>query len=158
MMSNSSSSWSLAGDFFALLIAVGYAASIVLVRRYHQIGMAPAACWGAIIAVLASLPFASPLSVTGHDFPILMLFGVGQLGGGLALFVTGVSMIPAANSALLGMIETVLGTLWVWLFFGEAPTPLVLAGGVLVLASIAINTVYGLRRRPASTMELGPVA
>ncbi len=120
--------------------------------------MAPAACWGAIIAILASLPFASPLTVTGHDLPILVLFGAGQLGGGLALFVTGVAMIPAAHSALLGMIEAVLGTLWVWLFFGEAPSALVLAGGALVLGSIAVNTAFGLRRQPADAPELGPIA
>ena len=46
----------------------------------------------------------------------------------LALFVTGVSMIPAAHSALLGMIEAVLGTLWAWLLFGERPATLALAG------------------------------
>jgi drug/metabolite transporter (DMT)-like permease len=158
MVFDSLNNWSFLGDCFALLIAIGYASAIVIARHYRQIGMTPAACWGAVIAMLASLPFASPLSVTGHDLPILVLFGAGQLGIGLALFVTGVSMIPATHSALLGMIEAVLGTLWAWLLFGERPATLALAGGSIILASIATDTLYSLKRHMAKTEEFQPVA
>jgi drug/metabolite transporter (DMT)-like permease len=149
MVYDSLDSWSFAGDLFALVIAIGYATSVVLTRRYRHIGMVPAACWGTIIATLVSFPMANPLGVTAHDLPILLLFGVGQLGVGLALFVTGASMITATHTALLGMIEAVLGTLWTWLMFGERPAALALAGGCIILASIAVNTFFGLRQQMA---------
>jgi drug/metabolite transporter (DMT)-like permease len=159
MVCDSLHGWSLTGDFFALLIAIGYAVSIVLTRRYHHIGMIPAACWGTIISTFVSLPLASPTAITTHDFAILSLFGAGQLGLGLALFVTGAAMLPAAHTALLGMLEAILGTLWAWIFFGEAPGTTALVGGVIVMVSILTDTLSGAaidRRRAVIQHETVP--
>ncbi len=147
MVSESLQAWSLAGDFFAALIAIGYATSIVLTRRSRHIDMIPAACCGTLISTLVALPLASPAAVSAHDFAILVGFGAGQLGLGLALFVTGAAMLPAVHTALLGMLEAVLGTLWAWVFFSEVPSTAALAGGVIVMASIAANTLWGLGTR-----------
>ena len=56
----------------------------------------------------------------------------------------------AANVSLLMLLETVLGPLWVWLGLGEAPTPRMLAGGAIVIVSLAlyILTPRLLRRAP----------
>jgi drug/metabolite transporter (DMT)-like permease len=141
MVSGTESQGSLLGDFFALVMAVSYAGAIVTSRRYPEIGMMPAACLGAACAMLVSLPFAAPLAVSSHDLPIMLLFGAGQLGGAMALFVTGVRLIPAATSALLAMIEPILGPVWVWLALGEKPAPTVLVGGAIVILSVAAKTI-----------------
>ncbi|MEZ5666251.1 MAG: DMT family transporter [Alphaproteobacteria bacterium] len=138
---------SLLGDAFALASACGYSAAIVAIRRHPQVRMTPAVCTGAACAMLIALPFATPLAVTAHDAPLLALFGAGQLGLGLALFVTGARLIPAAHSALIGLLEPVLGPVWVWLAFAERPTALALVGGTIVIAGVTANTVHGLRRR-----------
>jgi drug/metabolite transporter (DMT)-like permease len=46
-----------------------------------------------------------------------------------------------ARSALLGLLETVLGPLWVWLLLREQPGAASLAGGVLILAALLANTL-----------------
>ena len=136
---------SLLGDFFAFLIAVFYASAIVTTRRHPTIRMTPAAFTGAVVGFVASLPLAAPLAVGFHDFALLMLFGSCQLGVGLALFVTGARMIPAAVSGLLSMIEPILGPVWVWLAFGERPADTTLVGGAIVILSVAANTVLDAR-------------
>ena len=136
---------SLTGDFFAALIAISYAAAIVISRRNHAVHMLPATALGVGIAALIALPFAAPMTVTAHDLPVIFLFGAGQLGVGLALFVAGVRLIPASHSALLAMLEPILGPLWVWLALGEAPATAVLIGGAIVIASVAGKTVADLR-------------
>lgn len=148
MVSGAETEGSLLGDFFALLIAIAYGGAIITSRRYPHIGMMPAACSGAGIAMVISFLFAAPLSVTVHDLPIMFLFGAGQLGVGLALFVTGVRLIPAAHSALLAMIEPILGPIWVWLALGEKPATTVLIGGAIVIASVAAKTMFDVRQRP----------
>ncbi|MDP2620761.1 MAG: DMT family transporter [Hyphomicrobiales bacterium] len=147
MVSDSLGSGSALGDFFAFLIPVSFAGVIVITRRYHEIRMTPAACAGAAIAMLASLAFATPFSVTAHDLPLLFLFGAGQLGAGMALFVTGARLIPAAHSALLGMLEPILGPMWVWLALGEKPAEGVLVGGTIVIASVVAKTLLDIRKR-----------
>jgi drug/metabolite transporter (DMT)-like permease len=138
---------SLLGGLLALAVALSLAGSIVVIRRSPHIRMTPAACTGAAMAMLISFPFAAPLSVNGHDFALLVFFGAGQLGVGLILFVTGARMIPAAQSALLGMLEPILGPAWVWIFLGEKPAAMTLVGGAIVVASVFANTIAMTRRR-----------
>lgn len=146
MVWGTESQGSLLGDFFALVMAASYAAAIVTSRRHPQIGMMPGACVGAACAALVSLPFAEPLAVSAHDLPIMLAFGAIQLGGAMALFVTGVRLIPAALSALLAMIESILGPVWVWLLFGEQPAATVLIGGAIVILSVAAKTIRDSRQ------------
>ena len=56
---------------------------------------------------------------------------------------------PAANVSLLLLLETVLGPLWVWLVLGEAMTPAMVLGGLIVVGSIALYLMNGRRRRLA---------
>ena len=80
-----------------------------------------------------------------------------------AIAITGLVILPvsffslslasrythASNVGLLMLLETVLGPLWVWLGVGETPTPMMLAGGVIVVGSLAIYLWHTGRRRMA---------
>ena len=46
---------------------------------------------------------------------------------GLILFTAGARLIPAAQAGLISLLEVVLGPLWVWLIYREAPDALTLA-------------------------------
>jgi drug/metabolite transporter (DMT)-like permease len=148
MVSDSEGGGSLLGDAFALLSTFGYSVAVVTTRRHPQIRMTPAVLTGAAIAALVALPLATPFAVTVHDAPLLLLFGAGQLGVGMALFVTGARLIPAAHTALTGMLETILGPLWVWLALAERPGAMVLVGGAIVIVSVLANTLLSLGARP----------
>lgn len=137
---------SLVGGVIALGVALSLAGSVVVIRRWPHIRMTPATCTGAAFAMVVSFPLAAPLSVTGHDFALLAFFGAGQLGVGLILLVTGARLIPAVLSALLGMLEPILGPAWVWIFLGEEPTAATLVGGAIVVASVLANTISMTRR------------
>ena len=47
-------------------------------------------------------------------------------------------MCRRPRSALLVLIESVLGPVWPWLFLGEAMSRLEIAGGSVVLAAVAL--------------------
>lgn len=149
MVADSGGEGTLLGDAFALLSTFGYSVAVVTTRRHPQIRMTPAVCTGAAIAALVALPFAAPWSVTLHDAPLIVLFGAGQLGLGMALFVTGARAIPAAQSALIGMLEPILGPIWVWLAIAEQPAASTMIGGAIVITAVLANTVLNLRLRPA---------
>jgi drug/metabolite transporter (DMT)-like permease len=95
---------------------------------------------------LAALPFAHPGDVTWSQVPWLLLLSPGQLAGGLLLYMASLKRIPAGRAALLGLLELVLGPLWVWLFDGEKPDDLTLLGGVLVIGAAAANVWLDSRR------------
>lgn len=141
----------ITGDLVALLIALGYGIAIVTMRRHPDIRMTPAVFAGTGIAALAVLPLAAPLSPTLPQLALLVVFGAFQLGLGLAIFVTGARLAPAADVALISTLEPILGPLWVWLVIGETPGLAALAGGAIVIAALIGYTIVTRRRQPCTT-------
>ena len=118
----------------------------VIVRHRRDVGMAPAIWLAGVISALVALPFAHPGNVTWSQVPWLLLLSPGQLAGGLLLYMASLKRIPAGRAALLGLLELVLGPLWVWLFDGEKPDELTLLGGALVIGAAAANVWLDSRR------------
>jgi drug/metabolite transporter (DMT)-like permease len=144
MVSNSYAHGTGFGDLLAILMAVSFAVATVLVRRHPDVQMTSAAALSTTLTGLIALPLADPFAISARDFGLLAFFGVGQFGAGFLLFMTGARLLPAAETALIGMLETVLGPLWVWLILSERPSSASLAGGVLILAALVANTVIDL--------------
>jgi drug/metabolite transporter (DMT)-like permease len=134
----------LLGDGLAIVMACSFAAATVLIRRHPEIQMAPAAVLATALNGLVALPMAEPLAPAARDLLLLAFFGVGQFGAGFLLFMAGARLIPAAESALIGMLEIVLGPLWVWLVLHERPGAPSLAGGALILGALLANTLVDL--------------
>jgi drug/metabolite transporter (DMT)-like permease len=143
MVSDSYGRGAIVGDLLAIVMAVSFATATVLVRRHPEIQMMPAAALATSLTALVALPFAEPLQTGPRDLALLTLFGVGNYGTGFLLFMAGARSIPAAQSALVGMLETVLGPLWVWLVLDERPGVATLTGGALILAALLANTLVG---------------
>ena len=57
--------------------------------------------------------------------------------------------LPSAEVALFYLLESVLGTLWVWYFLQETPANATLYGGALVIVTLVVHAGVTLRGRPA---------
>jgi len=144
MVSNSYAHGTAFGDLLAIVMAMSFALATVLVRRHPEIQMTPAAALSTALTGVIALPLADPFAISPRDFGLLAFFGVGQFGAGFLLFMTGARLLPAAETALIGMLETVLGPLWVWLILSERPSTASLTGGALILAALVANTLIDL--------------
>ena len=144
MVGNSYGHGAMVGDLLAIVMAASFAVATVLVRRHPEIHMAPAAALATTITALVALPFADPLATAPRDLALLAFFGVGQFGAGFLLFMAGARLIPVAESSLIGMLEIVLGPLWVWLVLSEQPAAASLTGGALIVAALFANTLIDL--------------
>ncbi len=129
------------GDGLAVVMALGFAVSIVIARHRRDVSMAPATGLSQLMLLVVAVPIAlaGHVSVPGHDVPWLALFGAGQIGLGLILLTIGARLIPAAQIALISLLEVVLGPLWVWLAMGERPDAGTLIGGAIVVAAVIVQ-------------------
>lgn len=132
----------IVGDLLAFAMAALMAMVIVLIRRQRDINMVPAVCASALLCATLVLPFASPFSVTAAELGLLILFGVTQFGLGLLLLAFGTPLVSATRGALIGVLQTPLATLWVWLAFAEQPAVLTLVGGAIVLAAVVADMMH----------------
>lgn len=129
----------IAGMAVAFIVVLCMSANYVVVRRHRDVSMTPALLLAGVISALISLPFAQPTTISAEHLPWLLALGPGQLAGGLLLYMAALKRIPAGRAALLGLLELVLGPIWVWAIDGERPGDLTLLGGILVIGSAAAN-------------------
>ena len=132
------------GDFLATLTAFLQGLNIVIIRKAKQKDVTvPAFCASAFFAALIALLFTDTLAVSIGELFYLLPMGLIVVPIGLGLFLSGARYAPAAEIALLALVETVLGPIWVWLFIGEIPTQSALVGGSIVILSVVLNTWFG---------------
>jgi len=118
----------------------------VIVRHRRDVGMQPAIVLAGAISAAIALPFAEPGNATSTQLLWLLALGPGQLAAGLLLYMASLKRIPAGRAALLGLLELVLGPIWVWAFDGERPSDLTLLGGAVVIGAAAANVWLDSRR------------
>ncbi len=127
------------GVSLSLLMSVSFAGTIVVTRHRREVSMAPATCLSQVLVLLGAAPFARPGEVGGRDLALLAALGIGQIGLGLIFLSLGARLIPAAEVALITLLEIVLGPLWVWVALSEQPGAATLVGGVIVLVAVLIQ-------------------
>lgn len=142
----------LAGNLLALGVPVSFTINYIILRRAAaSVDPTVSALLAALLSVLVGLPLAWPLAASGRDLLLLAALGVFQTGLGLALMTRAYHRLQAGELALIGLLETVLAPLWVWLAIGERPGNAALAGAVIVIGAVLANQLLGLRARAAKT-------
>jgi len=134
------------------LVALGVplAAAInwnTLQRSGRSVDLVPALLIGAIVSSAVTLPLALPFHASAHDISLLALLGVFQLAIPCTLAVRLSRSLAAPEIALLALLEIIFGIAWAWIGANEQPAPQVLAGGTLVLGTLALNEAWGMRNR-----------
>ena len=124
------------GAVLAVVVALAVTGSTVLTRRFSHVRMTPACCLGMALTVLVAAPQAGSFATSGVDMALLFAFGAINLGVGMALFATGVRLVPATVAALIGTLEPVLGPIGVWLVHDETPSMRVILGGTIVMGGL----------------------
>jgi drug/metabolite transporter (DMT)-like permease len=138
----------IVGNSIALVIPFAFACNVVILRKAHAaVDMLPTLVWSGVFSMAGTLPLALPLQASAFDVGLLAIMGSIQLGLGCLLLVAAAPRLAAAEIGLLTLLETVLGTLFTWLFVGEHPRQLALIGGVMVVAALMLNELIALRSR-----------
>lgn len=140
--------WS--GNLAGLGAAAGYGAVFVVIHHNRSVSMVPAMGLGGLVAALLVYLWADPLSVTSADMGYLALSGLLVLPAAFGLLAIAPRFAPAPEVGLITLLETVLGTLWVWLAMGENPGGRAIVGGLIVLSAVAANSLL-----PVRSSELG---
>jgi drug/metabolite transporter (DMT)-like permease len=129
----------LLGDLFALGMTLSLSLMMVVIRGHKDRPMTAAAGLSPLLTTLLVWPLATPGHVGNLDLVHLALFGILQNGLGLLLLTWGTRFLPAAEGALIGVLDTPLAPIWVWLTFDEIPPTLSLIGGAIVMLAVLVH-------------------
>ena len=136
----------LTGDLYALCAACCVGAHMTCLRHGRHVDMTPSAVFGSALSAIVVLPLASPLGVTQQDAVYLVILGIGVLALSFAFIVAAPRYLQAPEVNLLMLIEMVVGPYWVWLVLEERPGTRAVLGGCIVLITLAVHSVIGLRK------------
>merc|ERR1719235_534383 len=63
--------------------------------------------------------------------------------------------ISSTEVSLISLLETVCGPVWVFLAFGETPSAYTLAGGVVLLVTVAMHDIARAKYQSTNTDDAG---
>jgi len=136
----------LVGNLYALTAAAAIGGNLTLLRRYPAIDPMTVIAGGGLLSAAIALPMASPLALDVERYSVLALMGLVQMPLATALINSATRYLPSTEVALFYLVETALGTLWVWWLLGETPTASTLLGGVIVITVLVLHAWMGLQR------------
>ena len=138
---------SVAGIEYGLGTSIAYAAFLLILRQTsaatpHVAAPLAEATLGATVGAAAlGLVFGGwQLDIGWHAFGWLLLLALTSGTAGWLLITSSLPRLPAALSSLLLLLQPVAAILLAAIVLGERPTPLQLAGAVLVCGGILVAT------------------
>jgi drug/metabolite transporter, DME family len=131
-----------------LLVPFCFAAQTLTLRRWSNIDMVPAICFGGLVSFLGAgfdgffFHPGGGFAVSLRGLAILLLMAVIQLAMPLVFYVRGAKSVPAITLSLIVMLDAVINPFWPWLFVGEVPEGAALMGGAIVIVAVLVS-IFG---------------
>jgi drug/metabolite transporter (DMT)-like permease len=125
----------LFGDGLALLMTIGSALYMIMVRAFRDTPVVWAGAVSAFLLFVLGWFVTDPLAVSARDAMLLVTFGMSFALASI-LWTEGARLIPAAESGLLGSAEVPFAILFAFLFLAEIPPAASMIGGTIVLCAV----------------------
>ncbi len=129
----------MVGNILAIISGITMAWMTLFLRKQKDGSPMETILLGNILAAVIGLPFLLTSSPTGMDIGILLFLGIFQLGIPFILYGYAIVRLPALEVVLISTLEPILNPLWVFLFNGELPGPMAIAGGAIVLLAALLR-------------------
>ncbi len=133
------------GNLLALGAGLTFAGTLLALRRERDADPLRVPLLGNLLAALFLAPFWLEEWPSAAQFPWLLGLAWGQFGLAYACYALALRRVSATTGVLAAALEPVLNPVWVALLLHEAPGPLALAGGLLVLASVTARGWWAAR-------------
>jgi drug/metabolite transporter (DMT)-like permease len=135
------------GNILAVLSGIIMAVFTILLKLQDEGSPVEMTLLGNIITLAAAVPFFFSSVPDLKSILCILVMGVFQLGISYILYATSVRYVSALEAILIPVVEPLLNPVWVFLFTGESPGSLAFAGGLIVIASIIIRSLYQQRKK-----------
>ncbi len=130
------------GNLYALVSAFNLALSSIVVRKNKDSSMIPGLIIGGVLTAVIFAGFAKWDAIDSANLLLLAINGGGVVAISFLLISFAFALLPPVEANLFFLLETVLGSLWVWLMIGEAPTQTTLIASIFILLILIGHGVW----------------
>lgn len=153
MTAHLSGQGSLKGDLIAAVVPISLGLAFTLIRRLKASDVWLLYSISGLLVALVAAPFRGSGTLSGPDLLWAGILVLVVVPISFALITQAPRYITAPEVSLIMLLETILGPIWVWLAVGIAPTSHAIAGGAVLLATLAVHAWWRLRRVGASPAQ-----
>ncbi|WP_038036507.1 DMT family transporter [Thermopetrobacter sp. TC1] len=143
------------GDIMALIVAMCTAVALTIIRKTGR-NVVTSLATGSLVSALIALTLAPTLYMPASSWSWVMLNGLIVMPVASGLIAISPRYIPSAEVAMFFLLDTVLTPIWIWLLFGEVPTPRAMVGGAIVIATLFAHSLWRLYRYRLTVMQASP--
>ncbi len=140
------------GLLMAGLAATTFAVNLNVARSKPNCDMSVMLMFGAGLVALIAALFGGAVLPSSQDLFYIGLLCLVFLPVSSVLIQIGPRYIPAAEVSLMLLMETVFGSLLVWIFLGEVPPTMSFVGGAIVFTALVTHGWLEVRQYRASML------
>lgn len=131
------------GNIVAVLSGVALAGSTIAMKFQEEGSTVEITLMGHMLTTIVCFPFLlQEPNFTLENFLVIAILGIFQLGIAYILFAIAIRYVTALEAILIMFLEPILNPIWVFIVVGERPSLLALVGGLIVISTVAIRSIY----------------
>ena len=141
-------SGAILGNSIAVFSGLAFGATSVFLRMMKDGNPRDAMLLSHVITFAFSIPFFflyPPEINTASILPVSFM-GIIQIGLASLVYSYGIKKISAVQAMLTAIIEPILNPVWVLLVTGERPSLTAIIGGGIIIISVILSSLIGVRR------------
>ena len=134
------------GNILALVCAFSFSAFVIILRKSRNIDMMPASLISAVLIVIVSFVISlGNINVPIQDIFLCFLWG-GVLSGLMNIaLIFSTRFLLASEVTFFLLFEISLGPFWVWIFLNETISQETFFGGIIVMISVAVYSLFEIK-------------
>jgi drug/metabolite transporter (DMT)-like permease len=141
------SAGSLIGNITAILSGVAFAWLVLTMRKQKNESPIESIIIGNLLTAVIGLPFMFGSVPSLESIYGLMLLGIFQLGLSYIFYSTAIKHVTAIEGILIPVLEPILNPVWVLLIVGEKPSYWAIIGGIVVISSVTLRSLFVIMKR-----------
>jgi len=144
------------GNIMALFCAFSFSVFVIILRKYRNIDMMPVNLISGVLTLIVSFVISlGNINVPIHDILLCFLWG-GVLSGFVnSVFIFATRFLLASEVTFFMLLEFSLGPFWVWIFLNETISQETFFGGIIVMISVAVYSLFEIKNSKIKAISTG---
>lgn len=143
------------GNIIAVFNGISFAGIAIFLRLQKNGNPVMSMFLGNVFTGIIGIPFMIQAGIPdGKSFGFLLLAGVISAVS-YSMYAKASTKLTALETVLIPIVDPIMNPVWVFLFLGEKPGILSIAGAAVVLVAVTGRVIYGLRQDSKQSDEPG---
>lgn len=139
---NDLSSGNVIGNLLAILCGFTLSVTTIALKMEQDGSPFEITIFGNLLAFLIAIPFILTDLPSLKTLATVIIMGIFQLGIPFVFYINSLKYITALEAILITVMEPLLNPLWVYIFAGEKPGLYTILGGIVVIISVTLRSIY----------------